>query len=168
MGIHRFHCLFRVFLFTTMMLSVTHIQAEDRGLNIVAKAVGGDNLVIGKQYAVLIGIDKYQEWNPLRNPVKDAKEIKDILQRRYYFDEFFELYDSDATSSGIRTLFSTLIDRVQPADSVLIYCAGHGFLDKFDTGFWIPVDGGKDMNAQQYWIPNAQIRNFGASDFRVG
>ena len=72
MGIHRFHCLFRVFLFTTMMVGVTHIQAEDRGLNIVAKAVGGDNLVIGKQYAVLIGIDKYQEWNPLRNPVKDA------------------------------------------------------------------------------------------------
>ena len=91
MGIHRFHCLFRVFLFTTMMVGVTHIQAEDRGLNIVAKAVGGDNLVIGKQYAVLIGIDKYQEWNPLRNPVKDAKEIKDILQRRYYIDEFLEL-----------------------------------------------------------------------------
>ena len=126
MGIHRFHCLFRVFLFMTLMLGVTHIQAEDRGLNIVAKAVGGDNLVIGKQYAVLIGIDKYQEWNPLRNPVKDAKEIKDILQRRYYIDEFLELYDSDATSSGIRTLFSTLIDRVQPTDSVLIYYAGHG------------------------------------------
>jgi len=137
-----------------------HVQAETRGLAVVASSIAGQDIQIGKQYAILIGIDTYHEWNPLRNPVKDAQAIKEILQRRYYIDEFMELYNEDATSSGIRKLFSSLIDKVKPNDSVLIYYAGHGFLDEFNTGFWIPVDGGKDLNEQDHWIPNGQIRNF--------
>jgi len=152
----------RKFIFSASLLALIgiHAQAENRGLAVVARSVAGQEIQIGKQYAVLIGIDKYQEWNPLRNPVNDAKTIKEILQRRYFIDEFIELYNEDATSSGIRKLFSKLIDEVQPADSVLIYYAGHGYLDKFKTGFWIPVDGGKDLDEQKYWIPNSQIRNF--------
>lgn len=144
-----------VFLFIGTLLS-----AETRGLELVASAVAGPDIKIGKQYVVLIAIDTYQEWNPLRNPVKDAKTIKAILQKRYYIDEFIELYNEDATSSGIRKLFSSLIEKIGPTDSVMIYYAGHGHLDTFNTGFWIPVDGGRDLDAQKYWIPNAQIRNF--------
>ena len=29
-----------------------------------------------------------------------------------------------------------------------------------DTGFWIPVDGGKDIYTQENWLPNNQIRGF--------
>ena len=134
--------------------------AQSRGLEVAARAVGGADLRIGKQYAVLIAIDRYQEWTPLRNPVKDAKAVKEILARRYFIDEFIELYDGDATAVGIRRLFGDLVDRTGPADSVLIYYAGHGYTDRFNTGFWIPVDGGKNIEAQDRWIQNQQIRNF--------
>jgi hypothetical protein len=52
---------------------------------------------------------------PRRNPVKDAKAVKEILARRYFIDEFIELYDSDATAVGIRRLFGDLV--VLVADS---------------------------------------------------
>jgi len=143
-----------------MMTGARDAFAQDRGLLVAARTIGGADVKIGKQYAVLIAIDRYREWSPLRNPVKDARAVKDVLSRRYYIDEFIELYDSDATSAGIRQLFGRLIDTVGPADSVLIYYAGHGYTDRFQTGFWIPVDGGKNIDSQDRWIPNQQIRNF--------
>jgi hypothetical protein len=142
------------------MLLPGGLAAQDRGLVVAARAVGGADLRIGRQYAVLIAIDRYREWTPLRHPVADARAVKDILARRYYIDEFIELYDADATAVGIRRLFADLIDRTGPSDSVLIYYAGHGYTDRFQTGFWIPVDGSKDVEAQDRWIPNQQIRNF--------
>lgn len=142
------------------LFSVSLVPAQDRGLDVVARSVGGADYKIGRQYAVLIAVDRYKEWTPLRNPVKDARAVRDILQRRYFIDEFVELYDEDATAVGIRRLFADLIDRTKPADSVLIYYAGHGYTDRFQTGFWIPADGGKDIEAQERWLPNQQIRNF--------
>jgi len=149
-----------ILAFLFILLSTFNVTAQDRGLAVVANSIAGTDLKIGRQYAVLIAIDKYEEWSPLRNPVSDARTIKEILQRRYFIDEFIELYNENATSSGIRRLFSSLIEKIGPTDSVLIYYAGHGYLDMFKTGFWIPVDGGKDIDAQKFWIPNAQIRNF--------
>ena len=116
---------------------------------------------MGRQYAVLIGIDRYKSWPALRNPVKDARQIKEILDRRYYIDQFMELYDGDASKAAIIRLFGGLIETTRPEDSVMIFYSGHGFLDPMsNTGFWIPVDGGVDRYAQENWIPNAQIRGF--------
>lgn len=136
------------------------VPAQDRGLLLSARAAAGPEVVIGRQYAVLIAIDRYREWAPLRKPVSDARAVRDVLARRYYIDEFIELYDEQATASGIRQLFSRLADTVGRTDSVLVYYAGHGCTDRFGTGFWIPVDGGLNADSQDRWIPNQQIRNF--------
>ena len=148
-----------ILIFIPFLLSTLALSAQSRGLEVVAKALGGEHAVIGKQYAVFIAIDAYKEWMPLKNPVKDAKEIRDILTSRYYIDQVLELYDGDATKSGVLRLFDTLIKTVKPEDSVLIYYAGHGQLDDTETGFWIPVDAGTDQFEQKNWIPNIQVRN---------
>jgi hypothetical protein len=136
-------------------------QQGVRGLEVRVRALAGEYASVGKQYAVLIAIDRYRSWTALRNPVKDARDIRDILSRQYYVDEVIELYDADATKADINRLFGSLIERVAPEDSVLISYAGHGYLDPLSgTGFWIPVDGGTDKYAQENWIPNAQIRGF--------
>ena len=99
---------------------------------------------------VLIAIDKYSQWLPLKNPVKDAQELKDIITCRYYIDEVLELYDEHATKAEISRLFARLIEETKPEDSVFIFYAGHGHLDKLsDNGFWIPVDGGTDKLAHE-------------------
>ena len=133
--------------------------AQSRGLDVIAKSLGGEHAVTGKQYAIFIAIDGYKEWMPLKNPVKDAREIRDILTSRYYVDQVMELYNGEATKAGMLRLFDTLIKSVKPEDSVFIYYAGHGQLDETETGFWIPVDAGTDRFEQKNWIPNIQVRN---------
>ncbi|MGA2765238.1 MAG: hypothetical protein ABSG17_17965 [Spirochaetia bacterium] len=136
-------------------------NADLRGLKTVVGKLEGETAVVGKQYAVLIAINKYQNWMVLQNPVKDAQEIKEILARRYYVSDFMELYDEAATKADIIKLFDKLINDAKPEDSILIFYAGHGYLDKTsNTGFWIPVDGGMDIYQQANWLPNAQIRGF--------
>jgi hypothetical protein len=120
----------------------------------------GNNAAVGKQWAVFIAIDRYQEWGPLSNPVRDARELKDILTGNYYVDEIRELYDSQATAANIRRLFDELRQKTALNDSVFIFYAGHGQTDDVTkTGSWIPVDGGRDHFAQANWLPNIQIRN---------
>ena len=135
--------------------------SQDRGLQIAASGiVGSPDYQVGKQYAVIIGIDRYQEWPALRNAVSDAKGIRQILSDRYYMDGFFEIYDQDATAANIRRLFSTTLPQtLGKDDSLLVYYSGHGYLDSSQTGFWIASDGVTDVDDQKGWIPNAQIRN---------
>jgi hypothetical protein len=137
-------------------------QGEDvRGLKTIVSQLAGDDAAVGKQYAVLIAVDKYKSWTALRNPVRDAREIREILDRKYFVTDFLELYDEAATKAGIIKLFNRIIAETKPEDSVFIFYAGHGHLDKTsNTGFWIPVDGGTDVFEQSNWLPNAQIRGF--------
>ena len=136
-------------------------DADLRGLKVVVSQLEGQASAVGRQYAVLIAINRYEHWMALRNPVEDARAIRDILSRRYYISDFMELYDLEATKAGIITLFKKLISTAKPEDSILIVYAGHGYLDKTsNTGFWIPVDGGTDIDEQANWLPNTQIRGF--------
>jgi hypothetical protein len=136
-------------------------EPDTRGLTAAVKQLAGQAAAVGNQYAVLIAIDKYKHWNALRHPVADAKEIKEILSRRYYVDRFYELYDDAATKAGIIRLFNQLIGTARPEDGVFIFYAGHGHLDQMsDTGFWIPADGGLDRFEQDNWLPNSQLRGF--------
>jgi hypothetical protein len=61
----------------------------------VFKSKLGAQAVVGRQYALFIAIDKYKDWNALRQPLKDAKELRDILTENYYIDEVVELYGGD-------------------------------------------------------------------------
>lgn len=108
-----------------------------KGLN-VSKS---KEMVVGKYYALIIGIDKYKgTWAPLKNAVNDAKAVETTLGK-YKFDVFRTLYNEQATREKIIDEFEWLIANVKPQDNVLIYYSGHGELKKeLNKGFWIPVD----------------------------
>jgi hypothetical protein len=144
-----------------VFLSLAAASAQERGLSVSGPAAAlGQDAAIGKQWAVFIAIDRYREWTPLSNPVKDAREIRDILTENYFIDEVRELYDAEATAANIRRLFSDLRREVQLNDSVFVLYSGHGHTDELTrTGSWIPTDGGTDQMAQSNWLPNIQIRN---------
>jgi hypothetical protein len=149
-------------LLACILLIGNAVGAQDRGLLVLGHQITADpNFNIGKQYAVIIGIDRYREWPSLRNAVADARRLRRILEQRYIIDEFIELYDQNATAANIRRLFGeTLPAKLTPYDSVLVFYAGHGYLDESKTGFWIGSDGSRDIYNQSGWVPNAQLRNF--------
>ncbi len=159
----KYYHLFKFILISLIIFLISFINIyseENRGLQTVVKKLD-KSYTVGKQYLLIIAIDKYKYWNSLKNPVKDAKEIKDILINKYYIDEVIELYNEEATKENILKKFISLKDKLKIDDSLLIYYAGHGHLDEAtNTGFWIPVDGGLDVYKQENWLPNIQVRGF--------
>ncbi|MEI6876663.1 MAG: caspase family protein, partial [Spirochaetota bacterium] len=149
---------FIVMSFVILLPSVS----QDRGLLTVTREITGNaDFDVGRQVAVIIGIDRYREWPSLGNAVSEAKKVKAVLAKRYYIDEFVELYDESANAEGIRRLFAQeLPKKLGIRDSLLVFYAGHGYLDASKTGFWIASDGAKNEFSQSGWIPNAQIRNY--------
>ena len=106
-----------------------------------------------RQIALVIGIDKYADHPPLRNAVRDARAVAEVLKDRYGF-EVSELYDERATRSGILSAFRDLLDDIYVGNNLLVYYAGHGWVDqKSGEGYWIPVD------AVEQWdyVGNAEL-----------
>ncbi|MHC4270020.1 MAG: caspase family protein, partial [Planctomycetota bacterium] len=117
--------------------------------------------VSGNQWLFVIGINKYSEWPRLNTAVNDARKVKDILLKRYYFDKYhvIELYDEEATRRNILAKLRYLSRRVGPEDSVVVFYSGHGSVgSERREGSWVPVEGSvKDRSS---WITNQEIRNY--------
>ena len=98
--------------------------------------------VLGKYWLLAIGVDDYEYWPRLNNAVGDAEKIVDIMIDKYGFsrDRVIELYNKKATEENIISVFIDLKNRLGANDSLLIYYAGHGVLDEFDVGSWVPVN----------------------------
>ncbi len=125
-----------------------------KGLN-VGRA---GSMQIGDYYALIIGIDKYSgEWTPLQNAVNDAKAVENMLRNQYKFDHFTNLYDAEATRSGIIKAMESLVSKVKPNDNVFIYYSGHGeFKQALNKGYWVPVDA-KTSSTSNY-ISNSDLQ----------
>ena len=106
--------------------------------------------IYDNSYALIIGIDKYQNVQPLNYAVKDAESIQDILVNTFDFpeDNVKILINEDATKQSILQAFSDITTKAEDKDRVLIYFAGHGdtydLPDGGEMGYLLPVDGNND------------------------
>jgi hypothetical protein len=111
------------------------------------------NFEYGNYYALVIGNDNYKHLKPLENAVNDANDVTSLLRSKYQFKVDVL---ANATRDEIVSALSDLRNSVSAKDNILIYYAGHGYLDKeMDEGFWLPVDATDDN--QVHWIANDTI-----------
>jgi len=114
----------------------------------------------GTYRALIIGNDKYNDtqgkWPPLKTAVSDAKAVRDLLQNNYGFTDVQVL--ENANRRDVLLALQDLSRRIVANDSVLLYYAGHGFMDmETNRGFWVPVDAvGTD---QTTFLRNSTIRD---------
>ncbi|MFV1976019.1 MAG: DUF1566 domain-containing protein, partial [Candidatus Scalindua sp.] len=151
------HALIISFIF--LACSIASVAEEQGGEMALVSPTG--NEIGGNQWLFVIGIDSYSNFPRLNTSVNDAKAVKDILLKRYHFDEYhiIELYDEEATRRNILGKLRYLTRRVGPEDSVIIFYSGHGGLNSAKReGSWIPVDGG--TNDRSSWISNKDIYNY--------
>jgi tetratricopeptide (TPR) repeat protein len=90
-----------------------------------------------------IGIDGYvRPWPDLTNAERDAREVARILRERHGFARVIECMGKDATRDGIcDAVYDDLIPSVGEDDLVVIYYAGHGFIDPTaQVGYLVPTD----------------------------
>jgi uncharacterized caspase-like protein len=106
-----------------------------------------------KYYALVIGNNNYQYVPKLQTAVKDATDIANLLQTRYGFitKPLF-----NATRDEILTALAVYRKSLTQNSNLLIYYAGHGYLDQeADEAYWFPVDAERDNPAN--WISTDDI-----------
>ena len=85
--------------------------------------------------------------------VKDAKAIAKVLKEDYGFKVTLLI---DPIRDEILDAFDELKDNLVEKDNLLIYYAGHGWLDEeVDRGYWLPIDA--KPGRRRRWISNATI-----------
>ena len=106
--------------------------------------------IYDNSYALIIGIDKYQNVRSLDYAVKDAEDIQSMLMDKFNFpqDNIVLLKNEKATKASIIQEFSNITKKAASNDRVLIFFAGHGetmdLPDGGEMGFLVPVDGDKE------------------------
>lgn len=154
------HFLIITFVFIFSTFSVLDVRGEAT----IPLSPTGHN-ISGNQWLFVIGINTYIEWPHLSTAVNDAKAVKDVLLRRYHFNQYhvIELYDEEATRRNILAKLRYLARRVGPDDSVVLFFAGHGDVASARReGSWVPVEG--SVNDRSSWITNKEIGNYLKTD----
>ena len=120
-------------LFTLFTLPVaTAVQGQSRGIGVEAKAPQAVSPYTGGLYrALVIGnndyLDRSGQWPDLKTALNDAQALARVLSSQYGFGDV-ELLEN-ATRRDILMALSRLAKRALPNDNILVYYAGHGFID---------------------------------------
>ena len=133
------------------------IQASSRGIKVISD-LSHKSGKLGAYRALIIGINDYKDPKipDLQTAVSDAKDMAELLIKRYGFQVNL-LLDQEATKEAIYRALRNLASSTKSDDSVLIYYAGHGDLDRtYNDGWWIPVnaEGGNPVT----YLDNIQVQ----------
>lgn len=115
-------------------------HANDRSISLKQLSRSGNQH--GTYKALLIGIDDYADSAipDLTTAVHDARDMEKVLREKYGFETQL-LLDDQATRGAIYSALRNLAIKSTKSDSVLIYYAGHGEIDRvMGDGWWVPVD----------------------------
>ncbi len=111
-----------------------------------------------QSYAILIGESNYRDPKlpKLDTPTNDVTQLGTVLQSRYGFNVTVML---DKSRAEILRQLDILSQKLNENDTLLIYYAGHGGMEKVrnggDRGYWLPVDAEFGSSASQ--ISNQEI-----------
>ena len=133
------------------------IHAAPRGISVTSD-LSHQSGKLGAYKALIIGINVYNDPKipNLETAVNDASAMAKLLKEKYGFQVKL-LLDRKATREGIYRALRKLASSTKSDDSVLIYYAGHGDLDRtYNDGWWIPTDA-KGGNPVTY-LDNVQVQ----------
>jgi TPR repeat protein/predicted nucleic acid-binding Zn-ribbon protein len=96
---------------------------------------------LGRYKALIIANYDYLHLNDLDTPRNDAAELQSLLGQRYGFD--VEVRINLSRSEMYEALNS--LRNYSEDDFVVVYYAGHGQMDEFGEGYWLPTDYRQDQ-----------------------
>jgi hypothetical protein len=109
----------------------------------------------GTYRAIVVGNQHYRHFQKLRSPVADVQALAALLRDDYGFavETFI-----DITRHQLFAALAKLRAEAGDDDSVLIYFAGHGYVDQ-DTqrGYWLPIDA--ETGNEANWVSTSDITN---------
>ena len=123
---------------------------RDIGTRVRAEAIADYDP--SRLFALVVGIDRYEHFQPLRCAVADAREFALTLTECCGFpddDEHVRLrLDSQAEKEQLVKELDRLLRELGRDDSLVIYYAGHGWRHPdSEVGYWIPPEAREDSIA---------------------
>lgn len=95
----------------------------------------------------VIGIDRYQTWQPLQNAVADAQGVVELFEQLGFKNVVRSLFNEDASSNAISALATDDLRILHPDDNLVLFYAGHGGMrthvlgnQTVKTAYLIPFD----------------------------
>ena len=114
---------------------------------------GIGDIEFGNYHALIIGIEAYKHLPKLETAVNDAVTVARVLKNDYGFKVTLLL---DPERGEIIDALDEYRVKLGPEDNLLIYYAGHGWLDEdSERGYWLPVDAKPKLRSR--WVSNATI-----------
>jgi hypothetical protein len=131
--------LFMITMYVWLLPFSAHTAS--RGISVISD-LSHQSGKLGAFKALIIGINDYNDPKipDLETSVNDTKVMANLLSERYGFEVKLPL-NHKATREVIYRALRSLASTAETDDSVLIYYAGHGDLDRLThDGWWIPAD----------------------------
>src|ERR1043165_6813665 len=97
-------------------------------------------------WAMIVGINDYQQMRHLNYAVRDAEGVAELLKKQFDFkdEKIFLCLNEDARKDNLLRILNKLADETQPDDRVLIFFAGHGVTHTYPNGdkvgYLVPFD----------------------------
>nr|HPH18930.1 caspase family protein [Haliscomenobacter sp.] len=116
----------------------------------------------GNNHLLAIAINDYAHCTPLNNAVFDVEAFIQLLRKRYHFEENYITFlkDKEASKRNIERAFDRLIDRIEPADNLIVYFSGHGRYHPRRGGFWLPVEAGQGDDDWTDYLSNSLVKEY--------
>jgi hypothetical protein len=129
-----------------------------RNVKVGMDAIGDAVMADRQDYALLFGINKYDHWSDLVNPVYDVQSIGKELEERYGFKVEIVL---DAEQNEVMTKLREYAQiNYKPQDQLLIFFAGHGqYDDVFGEGFLVAKNSLRNDVSKNSYISHNRIRS---------
>ena len=107
----------------------------------------------GAYHAVVIGINDYKSLPKLQTALADARAVAQTLEAAYGFTVHLL---ENPSRADILDIFDQLRETLVETDNLLIYYAGHGWLDQQSgRGYWLPVGARNDRRSR--WLSNGDL-----------
>jgi len=127
----------------TLRLSLTDPSVAQQSSEVIETTTG-----FGAYHALVVGNDHYRRWLPLNTAAADADLVAKLLKERYGFQVTLL---KDTTRKDMLKALNEYRKTLTERDHLLIYYAGHGFLEpQIDRGYWIPIEG--DLLDNSDWV----------------
>jgi len=111
----------------------------------------------GKDFALFIAVNNYQNWDKLKHPISEVEKIAGELYKQYDFDTL--VLRNPSQDQIVATLRQYNAKKYPDDGQLLIYLSGHGeFDDLTKEGFFIPREGRRNDLAQTSYLSFSRLQ----------
>ena len=131
----------------------TVVKKNKKHFDKEAQALIKSDINFGKYYALIIGVEEYDNMSSLDTPVNDVDSIASLLEEKYGFTVEKVI---NANNISIMEAINNLNQQLKEEDNLLIFYAGHGYRlqnEHVESGYWLPTNADappRDTN----WVSN--------------